>query len=197
MKVLLAEDELASREMLETILRRMGLEVVACGDGETAWELLQSAQRPSLAVLDWRMPGLDGDEICRRVRSVPALRHLYLILVTGLSQPEHIVAGLEAGANDYLTKPFNPVELEARVKVGLRVLQLQDELIARIRELELAMSHVKRLQGLLPICVMCKKVRNDDNYWQQVDAYFAEHANVRFNRALCPECAAREARKFE
>jgi DNA-binding response OmpR family regulator len=197
MKVLLAEDELASREMLETILRRMGLEVVACADGESAWELLQSAQCPSLAVLDWRMPGLDGDEICRRVRSVPALRHLYLILVTGLSQPEHIVAGLEAGANDYLTKPFNPVELEARVKVGLRVLQLQDELIARIRELELAMSHVKRLQGLLPICVMCKKVRNDDNYWQQVDAYFAEHANVRFNRALCPECAAREARKFE
>lgn len=197
MKVLLAEDDLASREMLETILNRMGLEVLACADGETAWEVLQTAHRPSLAVLDWRMPGVDGDEICRRVRSVPALRHLYLILVTGLSQPDHIVAGLEAGANDYLTKPFNPVELEARVKVGLRVIQLQEELMARIRELELAMSHVKRLQGLLPICVMCKKVRNDDNYWQQEDAYFAEHANVRFNRALCPECAAREARKFE
>jgi len=197
MKVLLAEDDFASREMLETILKRMGLEVVSCVDGAAAWEVLQADNRPPLAVLDWRMPEVDGDEICRRVRSVPALRHLYLILVTGLSQPENIVAGLEAGANDYLTKPFNPVELEARIRVGLRVVQLQEELMARIKELELAMWHVKRLQGLLPICVMCKKVRNDDNYWQQVDAYFAEHANVRFNRALCPECAASEARKFE
>ena len=197
MKVLLAEDDLASREMLQTILKRMELDVVSCADGDLAWEILQAENRPLLSVLDWRMPGVDGDEICRRVRSIPALRHLYLILVTGLSQPEHIVAGLEAGANDYLTKPFNPVELEARVRVGLRVVQLQEELRTRIRELEQAMSHVKRLQGLLPICVMCKKVRNDDNYWQQVDAYFAEHANIRFNRALCPECAAREARKFE
>jgi DNA-binding response OmpR family regulator len=196
MRILLAEDDAASNELLETLLESMGLEVVNCRDGTAAWEVLQSPERPALALLDWQMPELNGDEICRRVRSVPALKHLYLILVTGRARQDDIVKGLNSGANDYVTKPFNPTELEARVRVGLRVVQLQTELMARIRDLEAALAHVQRLQGLLPICVMCKKVRSDKNYWQQVDTYFSEQANVRFSHSLCPECAASESRKF-
>ena len=197
MKILLAEDDPASNEILDVMLKQMGMDVVNARDGNAAWEALQVPDPPPIAILDWKMPYLNGDEVCRRVRSVPALRHLYLILVTGMARQEDIVAGLNAGANDYIPKPYNNTELQARVRVGLRVVKLQAELMARIHELETSMAHIKRLQGLLPICVVCKKIRNDQNYWQQVDGYFTEHADLRFNRSLCPDCAAIEAKKFE
>lgn len=196
MKILLADDDSAANELLATLLEDMGLEVVNCRDGTAAWEALQDPQRPAIALLDWQMPELNGDEICRRVRAVPALKHLYIILVTGRARQDDIITGLNSGANDYVTKPFNATELEARVRVGLRVVGLEAELMARIQDLENALAHVRRLQNLLPICVMCKKVRSDKNYWQQVDTYFAEQANIRFSHALCPDCAASEARKF-
>jgi DNA-binding response OmpR family regulator len=196
MKILLAEDDQASNEIIEAMLQKIGLEVVNTRNGDEAWEVLQAANPPPLALLDWLMPGVDGDEICRRVRSVPALKHLYLILVTGMARPENIVAGLNAGANDYITKPFNATELEARVRVGMRVVELQNELVARINELETSLAHIKRLQGLLPICVVCKKIRNDQNYWQQVDAYLEENADVRFKCSVCPDCVAAETLKF-
>jgi DNA-binding response OmpR family regulator len=196
MKILLAEDDPGSNEILDTTLKHMGMEVVNTHDGNAAWEALQVADPPPIAILDWKMPYLCGDEICRRARAVPALRHLYIILVTGMARQDDIVAGLNAGANDYIPKPYNSVELQARLRVGLRVVKLQSELFARIHELETSLTHIKRLQGLLPICVVCKKIRNDQNYWQQVDGYFSEHADLRFNRSICPECAASEPTKF-
>lgn len=96
--------------------------------------------------------------------------------------------GLDAGADDYIIKPFNREELRARVKVGVRILDLQNNLAGRVSELERAMAGVKQLQGLLPICCYCKKIRDDQNYWQQVEGYISRHSEAQFSHGVCPDC---------
>ncbi len=115
-------------------------------------------------------------------------RLLYIILLTAKGRKEDIVQGLTAGADDYIIKPFDRSELKARINVGERILRLQAELAARVKELELALANVKLLQGLLPICCYCKRIRNDQNYWQQVDAYISDHSEAQFTHGICPEC---------
>ena len=188
MKVLIAEDDPVSRRVLAAMLDKFGYEVVVAADGAEAWNALQSADTPNLAILDWMMPEIDGIELCRRVRATPTATPPYLILLTAKSGKEDVVAGLDAGANDYLTKPFDRAELRARVQVGAQVLELQAKLAERIRELEDAFSQVKQLQGLLPICSYCKKIRDEQNYWQRVDSYISEHAEVVFSHGICPDC---------
>ena len=188
MKVLIAEDDTVSRRLLEATLIRWGYEVVVASDGVEAWEALQGDDAPSLAILDWMMPGLDGLEICRRIRKMPSSTPPYLILLTAKGGREDLVTGLEAGANDYVTKPFNREELRARVQVGVRMLELQQHLADRVRALEEALARVTQLQGLLPICSYCKKIRDDQNYWQQVESYIAEHSQAQFSHSICPDC---------
>jgi response regulator RpfG family c-di-GMP phosphodiesterase len=113
---------------------------------------------------------------------------MYLVLLTALEARKDIVAGLDAGADDYIVKPFDPDELRARLQVGVRVLTLQERLAERVAELEAALGRVKRLQGLLPICSYCKRIRGDDQYWQSVDAYIAEHSDAQFSHGICPPC---------
>jgi len=187
-KVLIAEDDALSRRVLEDTITRSGYDLVVTTDGLQAWEELQQEDAPLLAILDWMMPGMDGLQICRKVRESPAPVPTYLILVTTRERKEDIVAGLEAGANDYITKPFDRAELLARVRVGVRVVELQQNLAGRVRELQEALAHVTQLQGILPICCYCKKVRNDQKYWQKVEDYISEHSEVAFSHGICPEC---------
>ena len=188
MRILIAEDDPVSRRMLEATLHRWGHDVIHVADGDAAWSKLQDPGAPRLAILDWMMPGLDGVEICRKVREMSPARPPYLILLTARGRKPDIVAGLEAGADDYVTKPFDREELRARVQAGARILELQDALAERVRELQEAISRVKLLQGLLPICSYCKRVRNDGDYWQQVESYVSEHSEARFSHGICPEC---------
>jgi len=188
MRILIAEDDAVSRRRLEATLRKWGYEVLAVEDGLAAWEVLQGETPPSLAILDWMMPGMDGIEVCRKVRERSPSRPLYIIVLTARGSREDVVAGLQAGGDDYVTKPFDREELHARVRVGLRVLQLQMNLAARVRELEEALARVKQLQGLLPICSYCKKIRDDQNYWQQVEGYISEHSEAIFSHGICPDC---------
>jgi phosphoserine phosphatase RsbU/P len=188
MRILIAEDDPVSRRVLETTLLRYGHEVVVTKDGAEALAVLQQDDAPSLAVLDWMMPGLDGVEVCRRLRQVESPTPPYLILLTAKSGKQDVVKGLEAGANDYLTKPFDYEELRARVSVGATVVDLQQKLAARINELEDALSQIKQLQGILPICSYCKNVRDDQNYWQQLDSYISEHSEAQFSHGICPTC---------
>ncbi len=189
MKVLIAEDDPVSRRVLAATLGKFGYEVVAAADGAEAWAALQRDDAPSIAILDWMMPELDGVEICRRVRALPTTTTPpYLILLTAKSGKEDVVIGLDAGANDYLTKPFDRAELRARVQVGAHVLELQANLATRVRELEAALSEVKQLQGLLPICSYCKKIRDEQNHWHRVESYISEHAEVEFSHGICPTC---------
>src|SRR5262245_29413563 len=188
MKILIAEDDPVSRRLLQAALIKWGYEVTLTTNGREAWQALQSPEAPSLLILDWLMPEMDGVEICREARRSPAHKSAYIILLTSRGSKEDIVKGLEAGADDYVTKPFDHGELRARVQVGSRVVQLQTALADRVKDLEEAIASVKTLQGLLPICCYCKKIRDDGNYWQRVESYIAGHANVRFSHGICPDC---------
>lgn len=188
MEVLVAEDERVSRYLLESMLRQWGYDVIACSDGLEAWHALRRENAPPLAILDWMMPHLDGVEVCRRVRQSPALQSVYLLLLTAKDRREDLLEGLQAGADDYLSKPFDREELRVRLQVGVRIVQLQRSLANRVRELEEACAHIRQLQGLLPICCYCKKIRDDKDYWQQVDIYISRHLGTQFSHGICPEC---------
>jgi phosphoserine phosphatase RsbU/P len=185
--VLIADDDKLSLNVLNDTLTRAGYEVVTASDGDQAWKKLQQSQ-VSLAILDWLMPGMEGPEICLRAQKDPKLTNRYFILLTGKTDTEDLVKGLQAGASDYLSKPFNEAELLARVEVGVRVIELQRKLAERVTQLEAALGQVKRLEGLLPICSYCKRIRNEQDYWERVDNYIEQHANVRFTHNICPEC---------
>ncbi|HLV80648.1 MAG TPA: SpoIIE family protein phosphatase [Chthonomonadaceae bacterium] len=132
MKILVAEDDAISRRMLESALTKWEYEVVLARDGAEAWEILQSAEAPPLAILDWQMPGMDGLEICRKVRQRQESPYTYIILLTARDQKEDVLTGMEAGADDYLTKPFDPHKLQVRLRAGKRILDLQAQLLASL-----------------------------------------------------------------
>lgn len=188
MDILIAEDDPISRRTLEVTLQKWGHQVEVTCDGQTALERLSRDDAPPLAILDWMMPHLDGLTICRRLRENAARSSTYIILLTARGEKGDIVAGLESGADDYITKPFDRDELQARVNVGLRMLALQRSLAERVAELEEALKRVKQLQGLLPICCYCKCIRNDSNYWQRVEEYIGEHSDAQFSHGICPNC---------
>ncbi|HSP64162.1 MAG TPA: response regulator transcription factor [Pyrinomonadaceae bacterium] len=188
MRVLIAEDDAVSRQILETLLRNWGYEVVTTRDGEQAWLAMSAPDAPALAILDVMMPGVDGLEICRRVRRLSVATSPHIILLTAKHGARAIVDGMEAGADDYLTKPYDRDELRVRLQVGVRIVELQARLAARVSELEGALEHVKQLQGILPICSYCKKIRGDQDYWQTVESYVADHSEVEFSHGICPAC---------
>lgn len=188
MKILIAEDDLTSRRILEAILSKWGYEVMATGDGLEALKVLRANNAPPLAIVDWMMPGMDGVEFCRHIRQNQTITPTYIILLTSKGQQEDIIVGLEAGANDYIRKPFDREELRARIRVGERVVELQSALAERVKLLEEALSKIKTLHGLLPICSYCKKIRNDQDYWQQIETYVADHSQAEFTHGICPDC---------
>ncbi len=188
MKILIAEDNKVSRRILQVTLTDAGHEVIATQNGAAAWAVLEKDDSPNLAILDWIMPEMDGLEICRRVRQQSSATPVYIILLTAKPHKADVVRGLEAGANDYMLKPFDRDELRARVRVGEMVVTLQQNLAARVEELENALVQVKLLQGILPICSYCKDIRNDQNYWQKLDIYVTEHSEAKFSHSICPTC---------
>jgi sigma-B regulation protein RsbU (phosphoserine phosphatase) len=191
MNILIAEDDPVSRRVLHATLANWGYDVSVTTNGTDALALLQREDAPSLAILDIMMPGIDGLEVCREVRKSQSTNPPYLILLTAMGTKENVVKGIEAGANDYLSKPFHRDELRVRVGVGVQMLDLQRALTERVKELEVALSQVKQLQGMLPICSYCKKIRNDQNYWQKVEGYISDHTNVEFSHGICPDCNVR------
>lgn len=130
MKVLVAEDNRFFRRLVEASLQQWGHEVLGCEDGSQAWDLLVQDAPPRLALLDWEMPKLEGVEICRRLRALKDRPYVYLILLTAKSRKDDIIQGLDSGADDYVTKPFDPVELRVRLRAATRILQLQEDLMA-------------------------------------------------------------------
>jgi len=188
MRALVADDDLATAALLRRTLERWELEVIVAHDGLEALKAVQEDPSIGLAVLDWSMPGLDGPEVCRRIRADPARAHLHLLLLTAREGRADVISGLDAGADDYLSKPFDPEVLRARVHVGLRVLKLKERLAERVAELETALSKVKQLHGLLPICSYCKHVRTDGDYWEQVEQYVSNHTDLQFSHGVCPAC---------
>jgi two-component system cell cycle response regulator len=130
MRILVVDDDPLTLHMVVYRLRQWGHEVISCTDGDSAWEVLEGGMVPNVAILDWMMPGLNGPELCQKIRSKKDCPYVYIVLLTGRNNPEDMIAGLDAGADDYLTKPFNLGELEARLRAGKRIVDLQNELIS-------------------------------------------------------------------
>ena len=174
MRILIADDDRTSTMLLSRTLEQWGFEVVLAHDGTTAWGHITGVAPPELAIVDWMMPGVDGIELCRRIRATPLRSPVYVILLTARTSRQDLVEGLDAGADDYLTKPFHPDELRARIRVGQRTLGL--------------IANIKKLTGLLPICSYCKRIRSDHDYWEQVESYITEHTDALFSHDICPSC---------
>lgn len=192
MRVLVADDDPVTTLRLRGLAESWGYTVTTAADGLTALELLQAEDAPRLALLDWVMPGLDGIEVCRELRSRRPGEDTYVIMLSARHDRSDVVAGFEAGADDYLIKPFDAGELRSRLKAGVRIVDLQQRLSNNVRELTAALANVKTLSGMLPICGYCKSIRDDSNYWHRVEEYVSEHANVEFTHGICPGCLERE-----
>ncbi len=197
MRALVADDDRATVALLRGTLERWGLEVLIAYDGGEAWSVIEREADISLVVLDWNMPRLDGLEVCRRIRADTAREHLHILLLTARDGAAHTVSALDAGADDFLSKPFDPEVFRARVHVGLRILRLKERLAERVAELETTLANVKQLRGLLPICSYCKQVRSDTDYWEQVEQYISQHTELQFSHGVCPSCYERVAAEFD
>jgi DNA-binding response OmpR family regulator len=147
MKTLIAEDDFTSRVVLVGVLKKSGHEVVETVDGNDAWEALQRPDAPALAIIDWMMPGLDGLDVVRRVRALKTDQQPYLIMLTNKADKADILAGFDAGANDYVSKPFDPGELLIRIEVGRRLLEMRDALAIKSAELQEALRQLAILRG--------------------------------------------------
>jgi len=188
MIVLVADDLDVNRKLLRSLLTADGYEVVEASNGVEAFNFLKNATGPVVGLIDWEMPQMEGIEVCQKTRALHGIPPIYLILLTVRDSKQDIVAGLQGGANDYITKPFDKTELLARVNIGRQMVLLQRTLTERVAELKEALISVKQLGGLLPICSYCKKIRDDQNYWQQVEAYVGKHSEAKFSHSICPQC---------
>ena len=187
-RVLVAEDNDKTRIALVFLLQRQGFELIVVNDGQAAFNVLSGSNPPQIALLDWEMPGLDGLQVCRAVRALPGERYTYIIMITAHDQASDVLAAFAAGVDDFLSKPADSAQLLARLRSGERVLTLERRNVERIAELESALHEVRTLKRLLPICMYCKKVRDDADYWHDLDAYIHEQTGTDFSHGICPEC---------
>ena len=177
MKILAVEDDVVARTILRQALRRLGHDVVEAGDGEQAWERLQS-DPARVVVSDWMMPHSDGLDLCRRIRHRAGAEYIYFILLTGRdATSENQKEAADAGVDDFLTKPLDFSELWMRLRVAERILKYT--------------TQVRQLEEMLPICSYCKKIRDDQNYWQQIEGYISERTGSDFSHSVCPDCYQR------
>lgn len=230
--ILVVEDSPTQMEEMKYTLEKKGYTVISAKNGMKAMEYL-SENTPSVIISDIIMPEIDGYELCKRIKSDEKLKSIPVILLTTLSEPEDILKGLDCGADNFLTKPYEEEFLFSRIDyillnrelrqsspsdIGIEIvfsgkkqyitssrMQILDMLIStyeaalqKSRELERANrelrelnNRVKTLSGLIPICSVCKKIRNDQGYWEQLEEYIAEHSEADFSHGYCPDCAAK------
>lgn len=179
MKILAVEDDAVARAVLRKALQRLGHDSIEAPDGEAAWQLLQSeTETVRVVVSDWMMPHSDGLDLCRRIRARHGKDYIYFILLTSRdASEENSRAAADAGVDDFLTKPLDLPELWTRLRVAERILKYT--------------TQVRQLEELLPICSYCKKIRDDQNYWQQMEGYINERTGSEFSHSVCPDCYTR------
>ena len=187
MRILIADDDPVSRRILHEAVSGLGHDVFVVEDGMAAWKRLDAAPYDVL-ITDWEMPELDGPELARRLRERRTDPFVYVMLVSKRSATEDIVAGIMAGANDFMTKPWDRAELRARLHAAARTVELERSLAERVRELQSALEELATLRRLLPICMYCKSIRNDQEAWDDIEEYLREHANADCTHSICPSC---------
>lgn len=202
MKILIVDDSILFLNALGAILREAGYTDIAIK--ESALEAIEFLRSPTCRVpgnhvdvilMDVMMPDMDGLEAVRTIKNDPELREIPIVMVSVEDEEKKIKQAFDAGAIDYINKPIKKLELLARVRSILRLKEEMDrrknrelELEKTVEQLRKAISELKILSGLLPICSYCKKIRDDQGYWQQVEAYIAGHSEAGFSHSICPEC---------
>ena len=173
LKILIADDDATARSFFRAALRKLDHDCVVTSNGREAWEAFRVNQ-PSLVLADWVMPELSGLELCRMIRAENRPRYTYVILVTALSGKGSYLEGMEAGADDFVTKPFDLDEMAARLRVAQRIISLQTE--------------IKQLHGLLPVCSYCRRIRDEQDAWSTLEDYLAQRTEVTLSHSICPSC---------
>lgn len=178
MKILTVEDDAVARAILRQALVRLGHEAVEASDGESAWVMLQKTDTVRVVVSDWIMPNSDGLELCKRIRGRTGSEYVYFILLSSRDATgENRTAAADAGVDDFLTKPLDIAELWTRLRVAERILRYT--------------TQVRQLEQMMPICSYCKKIRDDQNYWQQIEGYISARTGSDFSHSVCPDCYQR------
>jgi sigma-B regulation protein RsbU (phosphoserine phosphatase) len=174
MKILIAEDDAISRKILEITLQQLGHKVVAVDNGVEAWKAFDK-DPVRLIVSDWMMPEVDGLDFCRKVRARPETDYTYFILLTAIAtDKDNFRLAMDAGIDDFLAKPLDREAIWMRLRVAERILGFT--------------TQIRQLKELLPICMYCKKIRDDKNYWQQIESYIHVQTGTDFSHGICPEC---------
>jgi len=185
--ILVVDDSDSNRHVLEDALQEEYIIIVA-GDGEAAMQVVLEEARPDLILLDVMMPALDGYEVARRLKDSPDTAEIPIIFITAKDSVQDETFGLGIGALDYITKPFHLPVVKARVRNHIRLKLQQDELTKQKKALEKALLEIKTLRGFIPICSHCHQIRDDQGYWQQLEAYIGDHTDVVFSHSICPDC---------
>ncbi len=181
MRILIVDDDQFNLSILTEILHN-DYKIMEAQSGDKALEIVAGPHPPDLILLDILMPGMDGYQVCTRIKTDENTAHIPIIFVTAVSEAMDAAKAFELGAVDYVAKPFNPITVKARVNTHIK-------LSTTMQELANALKEVKRLNGLLPICASCKKIRDDQGYWKQVEMYLEENSGVTFSHGICPDCS--------
>jgi len=195
-KILVTDDDPIILDLNTSVLRKAGYQVFEASTGKECIEMTR-AHRPDLVLLDVVLPDARGNELCRKIKSDPDLRGPFIILLSGIQiSSDEQAEGLTVGADGYMIKPVSNKELVARIRAMERIKRAEDALLetkkqqeATIQELRKALEEIKTLRGLIPICAWCKKIRDDQGYWDQLEVYIGKHSDAVFSHGLCPECS--------
>lgn len=188
--VLVVDDRQADRTLLTEILVREGYDVRPFESGELALASV-AAQPPQLILLDIQMPEMDGFEVFRRLKAREESRDIPIMFISAATEMENKLTGLRLGAVDFVTKPFQREELLARVRTHVELSLLRSQLAQQTADLRDALAKVKTLSGFIPICASCKKIRDDQGFWNQIERYISEHSDAQFSHGICPDCMQR------
>jgi DNA-binding response OmpR family regulator len=173
MKILIVEDDTESRETLKVLLELDGHDVSSAQNGHEGWQAFEHEDFP-VVISDWLMPEMDGLELCRRIRAADRPSYSYVLLVSALQGKSSYLQGMAAGADDFVSKPYDPDELRTRLIVAARIIGIQER--------------VKRLEGILPTCMYCKKIRDEQDQWVGIEAYISTRSKASFSHGVCPAC---------
>jgi CheY-like chemotaxis protein len=196
MKILVTDDDPQLVLLTSSVLTRAGYEVLEARTGKEGLEMVH-AHHPDLVLLDVMLPDMKGSEVCRRIKADPGLPGTFVILLSGVEVSSEFQAkGLNIGADGYIVKPISNKELVARVQAMERIKRAEDALREKEKEqekliskLQAALAEIKTLKGFIPICASCKKIRDDEGYWNQVEAYISKRTDAVFSHGICPDCA--------
>jgi len=186
--ILIVDDVPKNLQVLGTILEEQACDIAMATSGIQAFKIIADVL-PDLILLDIMMPEMDGLEVCKRLKDSIETKDIPVIFITAKTEVEDIIKGFERGAVVYVTKPFNAKELQARVSTHLELKMSRDANKQLIEKLQKALTDIKQLSGLLPICSHCKKIRDDKGYWNQIEAYILEHSDAQLSHSICPDCA--------